>query len=180
MRSHPADALMARFGSRFGSRSGARLGARLGSRLAGRCLAVVMAVLGLAACAPQPGGPSAGYVAYGVTYERSVVLAVNFDFDSYRIRPESYVVLDNTAIAMGDPRFNGYFFEVNGHTDVTGRFGYNVGLSQLRAASVVDYLSARGVPRERMRPHALGPLQLYDPSPPRSPINRRVAILAVR
>lgn len=170
MRSRPADAPMA---------CSPYWPARLRpARLAARLLPAVLALLGLAACAPQPAGPA--YAAYGVSYERSVVLAVNFDFDSYRIRPESYAVLDNTAIAMGDPRFNGYFFEVNGHTDVTGRFGYNVVLSRLRAASVVDYLSARGVPRERMRPQGFGPLQLYDPSRPRSAINRRVEIVAAR
>lgn len=170
MRSRPAEAAMARLASFFGARL----------RQAGLAACCLPALLLLAACAPQPGGPGAAYASYGVTYERGIVLAVNFDFDSYRIRPESYAVLDNTAIAMGDPRFYGYTFEVNGHTDVTGRFGYNVGLSQLRAAAVVDYLGARGVPRERMRPQGFGPLQLFDPSRPRSAVNRRVEIIAVR
>ena len=50
----------------------------------------------------------------------------------------------------------------------------------LRATAVVDYLAARGVPRERMRPQGFGPLQLYDSSDPRSPANRRVEVVALR
>ena len=105
---------------------------------------------------------------------------MNFDFDSYRIRPESFALLDNAAVALNDPQLYGLMFEVNGHTDISGRLGYNISLSMLRAAAVVDYLTARGVPRERMRPQGFGPLQPYDAYNLRSPANRRVEIVALR
>ena len=102
---------------------------------------------------------------------------INFDFDSSRIRPDSFQVLDNVAVALGDPRIAGLRIEVDGHTDVIGRFGYNVALSMLRAQSVVRYLVARGVPQERMLPQGFGPLQLLDTYNPSSPTNRRVEIV---
>ena len=113
-------------------------------------------------------------------FERRIVSAVNFDFDSYRIRGESFALLDNAAIALNDPQLAGLRFEINGHTDITGRLGYNISLSMLRATAVVDYLAARGVPRERMRAQGFGPLQPFDVYNPRSPSNRRVEIVALR
>ena len=113
-------------------------------------------------------------------FERRIISSVNFDFDSYRIRPESYGLLDNAAVALNDPQLQGLRFEINGHTDITGRLGYNIGLSMLRATAVVDYLAARGVPRERLRSQGFGPLQPYDAYNLRSPANRRVEIVALR
>ncbi len=137
-----------------------------------------LALLGAAAaCAPVP-QPMAYETA--PMFERRIISAVNFDFDSYRIRPESFALLDNAAMALNDPQLYGLRFEVNGHTDVSGRLGYNISLSMLRAAAVVEYLAARGVPRERMRAQGFGPLQPFDAYNLRSPANRRVEIVALR
>ncbi len=137
-----------------------------------------LALLGAAAaCAPVP-QPMAYEAA--PMFERRIISAVNFDFDSYRIRPESFALLDNAAMALNDPQLYGLRFEVNGHTDVSGRLGYNISLSMLRAAAVVEYLAARGVPRERMRAQGFGPLQPFDAYNLRSPANRRVEIVALR
>ncbi len=139
----------------------------------------MLALLGaVAGCVAGPPGPM-GYGA-GPMFERRIVSAVNFDFDSYRIRGDSYALLDNAAIAMNDPQLGGLQFEINGHTDVTGRLGYNISLSMLRATAVVDYLAARGVARERMRAQGFGPLQPFDAYNPSSPVNRRVEIVALR
>lgn len=137
-----------------------------------------VALLGaMAACAPVQQPP----VLYSAPmFERRIISAVNFDFDSYRVRPDSYGLLDNAAVALNDPQLGGLHFEINGHTDITGRLGYNIGLSMLRATAVVDYLAARGVPRERMRAQGFGPLQPFDPYNLRSPANRRVEIVALR
>ena len=137
-----------------------------------------LALLGaVAGCVAAP-GPMA-YEAVPI-FERRIVSAVNFDFDSYRIRSDSYGLLDNAAIALNDPQLGGLRFEINGHTDITGRLGYNISLSMLRATAVVDYLAARGVARERMRAQGFGPLQPFDAYNPRSPANRRVEIVALR
>ena len=46
--------------------------------------------------------------------------------------------------------------EMASHTDRKGSDKYNEGLSQRRAQSVVDYLVAAGVERERLQPHGYG------------------------
>ena len=143
-------------------------------------LAPAFAVLALlSGCAPAGFVPGAAYES-GPSFERRIVSAVNFDFDSSRIRPESYALLDNAAAALNDPQLGGLRFEINGHTDVTGRLGYNISLSMLRAGAVVEYLASRGVPRERMRPQGFGPLQPFDGTNLRSAANRRVEIVALR
>ena len=138
-----------------------------------------LALLGMiAACAPVPPMPMSYDAA--PMFERRIVSAVNFDFDSYRIRPESFALLDNAALALNDPQLGGLRFEINGHTDISGRLAYNIALSMLRATAVADYLAARGVPPGRMRPQGFGPLQPFDAYNLRSPVNRRVEIVALR
>jgi outer membrane protein OmpA-like peptidoglycan-associated protein len=110
---------------------------------------------------------------------RGIVLTVHFDLGSYALRPEARDVLDPLAAAMNDPRLFDYGYEVNGHTDSTGRLARNMALSDLRAAAVVDYLVAQGVARRRLKPQGFGPLQPLDPANPRAGINRRVEVFAI-
>ena len=137
--------------------------------------APLAASLALAAC--QPTNPLADRIA--AMQARGVVLRVLFAFNSYAIREEDKPTLDNLAAALADPRLARFSFEINGHTDVVGRLGYNLALSELRAAAVVDYLAGRGVAHARMKPQGFGPLQLLDPANPRSDVNRRVEVFAV-
>ena len=145
-----------------------------------RLLPIAALFGGLQACAPAPAPVTYDSSAAAPAFERRIIGAVNFDFDSYRIRPDSYVLLDNIAVALNDPALTGLRFEVNGHTDVVGRLGYNISLSGLRANSAVEYLASRGVPRERMRAQGFGPLQPFDSYNLRSPANRRVEVVALR
>lgn len=138
-------------------------------------LAPVAAPLVLAGC--QPANPLADRIA--AMQARGVVLRVLFAFNSYAIREEDRPTLDNLAAALSDPRLAGFTFEINGHTDVVGRLGYNLALSELRAAAVVDYLAGRGVARGRLKPQGFGPLRLLDPASPRAEVNRRVEVFAV-
>lgn len=134
----------------------------------------------LAACAPQPVQVVETPPPPAMTPDRTTVIAVNFDFDSHRIRPDSYMVLDALASALVNQRLAGYHFEVDGHTDIVGRLGYNIALSNLRAEAVAGYLAARGVPRDSMYVQGFGPLHLYDPSNPAGAVNRRVEITSIR
>lgn len=134
---------------------------------------VLLALGALAACA----SPTTRQIAGLET--RGIVLTVNFDLNSYAIRPEARPLLDTLADAMTDPRLSRHRFEINGHTDSTGRLARNLALSELRAAAIVDYLAAKGVPRERMRAQGFGPLQPLDPANPRDPANRRVEVFAI-
>jgi OOP family OmpA-OmpF porin len=112
--------------------------------------------------------------------QRSVILTVNFQRNSWTISNESKQALDNVATAMRDQRLAGMKYLVQGHTDVTGRLGRNMSLSKLRAAAVVDYLVSRGVDRSLLQSEGFGPLRLADPQNPKSPANRRVEIIAYR
>lgn len=131
------------------------------------------AVLALAACgnnaATEP-PPATGAATYGPR----LWLTIEFAFDSARIRPDYYPTLDNLAVNLTN--YPGAQIYVNGHTDLSGRFGYNIALSNRRAQAVVDYLAARGIPRAYLHPQGFGPLQLADPAHPFSPVNRRVEI----
>lgn len=145
-----------------------------------RCLPAIALFGALQACAPAPAPALYDGATAAPAFERRIIGAVNFDFDSYRIRGDSYALLDNIALALNDPALAGLRFEVNGHTDIVGRLGYNISLSGLRANAAVDYLAARGVPRDRMRPQGFGPLQPFDSINLRSPANRRVEVVALR
>ncbi len=143
-------------------------------------LAPSLLLLALLAGCATPATVGTTYDAPAPSFERRLIANVNFGFDSYRIRPDSFALLDNAAVALNDPQLAGLTFEINGHTDVIGRLAYNISLSGLRANAVVDYLAARGVPRERMRAQGFGPLQPLDGYSPASPQNRRVEIVALR
>lgn len=110
--------------------------------------------------------------------DRTLVLTVNFQFDSAYLTPDAAVLLSNVAGAMTDQSMAGTHYDINGHTDIIGQLGYNISLSQLRAQSVVQFLAARGVPLANMKAQGFGPLQLLDPGNPASPANRRVEIVA--
>ena len=63
--------------------------------------------------------------------------ATSFEFDSAAL-PMDTTVLDSFAMSLiGGPALR---LTVTGHTDSTGPAGYNLGLSERRAATVVEYL----------------------------------------
>ena len=138
---------------------------------------LITALATLAACQPVP-APVATPTA-APAWDRRIILSINFDFGSHTIRPSSFPLLDNVAVALNNERLRGSHFEINGHTDIIGPLGYNIGLSYLRAGAVMDYLAAHGVPSDSIRLQGFGPLQLLDTANPASPANRRVEIVAI-
>jgi outer membrane protein OmpA-like peptidoglycan-associated protein len=75
--------------------------------------------------------------------------AIEFEFDSAKLRASSYPVLDSVAKALADnPDIA--LVEVQGHTDERGDDAYNLALSNRRAASVVAYLVAHGIASSRL------------------------------
>ncbi len=68
---------------------------------------------------------------------------VTFDFDSTRIRGEFQGTLTEMSQTLAE--YEQTYVDVVGHTDSTGSAEYNQGLSERRARSVADYISARGV-----------------------------------
>lgn len=67
-----------------------------------------------------------------------VLEGVEFEFNSAKLKPESYPVLDNAAMILTKhPEID---VEIQGHTDNIGSDAYNKKLSQKRAEAVRDYL----------------------------------------
>jgi outer membrane protein OmpA-like peptidoglycan-associated protein len=110
--------------------------------------------------------------------ERRILLSIQFGFDDYSIRPDSFATLDNLAAALKDERLRGTAYEINGHTDLRGNFSHNIALSALRAKAVSDYLRNSGVQIPPIRAQGFGPLQLLYVDRPFSPENRRVEVIA--
>lgn len=91
---------------------------------------------------------------YGVDFilaaidKPQVVENIFYDFDKATLRPESKQALDEMAQMMRDnPNVS---IELGAHTDRKGSEEYNIGLSDRRAKSVVDYLLAAGVAPSRL------------------------------
>lgn len=88
------------------------------------------------------------------TKARGVLKGVNFKFGKAEIHPDSYKVLDATAVALQE--FPEVQVEVQGHTDSTGPEAANKAISQSRAQSVSDYLVSKGVSSNRLHPKGYG------------------------
>jgi outer membrane protein OmpA-like peptidoglycan-associated protein len=81
---------------------------------------------------------------------------IYFNVDSAKLQRRSYAVLDNVAEVLNE-HVEVPIIRVEGHTDATGPFAYNMRLSQRRAESVVQYLvDAGGVGEDRLIAQGFG------------------------
>lgn len=147
---------------------------------------VCAATLPDGSCADQPDTrqmvlrrPSAAAAAMASTAARVIRADINMSFlvGSAELTNQARATLDRFAAAL--VRAGSYRpFTVEGHTDRSGSPATNRVLSQARAASVVNYLVAKGVDRSRLTAQGYG----YErPLPGRSaddPANRRVEVVA--
>ena len=100
----------------------------------------------VAAAAPPPPPPPAPVViaapnpcdALG-----GVLEGVNFHNDKADLTTESTLILNDVAYTLSQCR--NMQVEISAHTDSVGSENYNQSLSERRARSVVNYLSARGL-----------------------------------
>ncbi len=111
---------------------------------------------------------------------RQFNIEITFDFDSDRIRHESYETIGLMADALHTPYLWGQKFFVVGHTDAKGKREYNLELSQKRADAIREALvTTFRVPAEQLEAVGLGEEQLRDPADPDSETNRRVQLINV-
>lgn len=99
---------------------------------------------------------------------------IKFDFDKATLRPESYPVVDGIYEALRDnPELA---VEIQGHTCAIGTDAYNMGLSQRRANTVLNYLQNKGIASSRLTAKGFGESQPIDSNETREgrANNRRV------
>ena len=112
---------------------------------------------------------------------RFINLKIEFDVNSYAIRPDSFSLLNELAKALNDPRLKDKVVFLNGHTDSDGAGDYNLRLSMNRALAVKHYLIInRSVASNRLIVYGYGesmPLK-SNTLPANKQLNRRVEIVA--
>ena len=88
---------------------------------------------------------------------KATVHGIYFDTGKAVVKAESGPALTEIEKLLGKNADMQIF--VVGHTDSVGDFDYNIGLSQRRAAAVVEVLvSQHHIDRSRLEPHGVGPL----------------------
>lgn len=107
----------------------------------------------------------------------SLSLSVQFDFNSARIRTESFEALTNLATALNSPALAQSKFLIEGHTDAKGAADYNRKLSEQRAKAVQELLTSKGVDVAHLVSVGKGSSELANKADPLAAENRRVRIV---
>jgi large repetitive protein len=85
----------------------------------------------------------------------TILEKVHFKFMSADIQEASFEMLDQVVeILKENPQVR--FVQVEGHTDKTGKYDFNMKLSMARAKSVMQYLVKKGIAKERLRAQGFG------------------------
>jgi outer membrane protein OmpA-like peptidoglycan-associated protein len=112
---------------------------------------------------------------------RFINLNIEFDVNSYAIRPDDFTLLNELGKALNDPRLKDQVVFLNGHTDSDGADAYNLRLSMHRALAVKHYLIInRSVDPNRLIVYGYGEGMPLKPntSAANKQLNRRVEIVA--
>ena len=113
---------------------------------------------------------------------QSVNLKIEFDTNSYAIRPESFRVMRQLGKALTSDRLKGKIFALKGHTDADGSDAYNLQLSLNRALAVQNYLIGNfSISPERLQVFGYGesmPL-VANATARNKQLNRRVEVQAL-
>lgn len=106
--------------------------------------------------------------------DKVVLKNIFFEFAKSTLKPESYAELNNVVkLLENNPTMR---IEISGHTDNVGSQKANLRLSLQRAKSVVDYLEAQGIDKDRLEAKGYGYSQPIAPNdtPEGRELNRRV------
>jgi hypothetical protein len=80
--------------------------------------------------------------------EKMILSNVFYEFDSWKLKTESYIELDKLTKLLSDNK--NMNVEIGGYTDAIGTDSYNLDLSEKRAKSVQDYLVGKGIIGSRL------------------------------
>ncbi len=111
----------------------------------------------------------------------SASLLITFVSNSAELSASARESLDIVARALQADGLSSFKFAIEGHADPRGDPQRNLRLSQLRADSVVAYLSSRHrIARDRLKPVGKGDTEPVNTAQIEAPENRRVTILTLR
>lgn len=104
---------------------------------------------------------------------------ITFGYDSAAVQPQFQPTLNEVASILAE--YPKTYIDIYGHTDSDGPDAYNQGLSERRAQSVANYLSAHGILSARMATRGYGETQPIADNATESgkAANRRVEIKIV-
>jgi peptidoglycan-associated lipoprotein len=153
----------------------------------GRILAAAMIATAVAAggCANQQKDLQAGLGAATPgspqEFQVSVGDRVFFETDSSSLTGQSQATLDRQIQWLN--QYSQYTFTSEGHADERGTREYNLALGARRASAVRDYMTAKGIPPNRMRTVSFGkerPVAVCDDISCWSQNRRAVTVLNAR
>lgn len=113
---------------------------------------------------------------------QSVNLKIEFDSNSYAIRPDSFRLLGELGKALTSDRIKGKTLILKGHTDSDGEDAYNLTLSLNRALAVQSYLVGNfAIESDRLRVVGYGEALPLVPNTTagNKQLNRRVEVQAI-
>jgi len=128
----------------------------------------------------QTAGSGVEVIRQGDEITLRVPSGITFAQNSYAIQPQFRTTLDEVASTLR--AYPSTYIDVLGHTSSEGSDAFNQNLSEQRARSVADYLTARGVQDQRIATRGYGESQLLvDPEQSEADrsANRRVEIRVV-
>ena len=142
----------------------------------------------ITALAPQPAAPvmklrgvrqlQAKPAAEPEARAPAVALDIKVGLNTAVLTPEAKEIIKQLGTAMASEQLSTFRFQVEGHTDSTGRRDHNIVLSKERAMAVRSYLVANyGIKPDRLVAVGRGPDDPLDPANPTSGVNRRVQIV---
>lgn len=109
-----------------------------------------------------------------------LTVAVQFDLNSARIRPDSFRTLGLMADSLYHPYLQGYRFLIVGHADARGDRRHNLKLSQERAEAIrAALINPFGISPGRIEAVGLGEEQLLNSQNPEAAENRRVQLINI-
>jgi OmpA-OmpF porin, OOP family len=127
----------------------------------------------------KPGVAAAGTAGAAAPATAKASILVTFVTGKADLTADAKKALDVLAGAMKSDKLATVKFTIEGHADPRGSEELNLKLSQSRAESVRDYLTAsHGLAAERVNAVGKGSSALMKPSEPAAPENRRVTIVA--
>jgi outer membrane protein OmpA-like peptidoglycan-associated protein len=94
--------------------------------------------------------------------ETLVLDDIYYDFDKATLKDESFPALDRLVEVLN--KYPTMVIEVGAHTDSKGSDNYNQRLSERRAASVVKYLTEKGIAAERLQSKGFGESEPVAPN----------------